>query len=170
MLKFNRGRCAPVGSVFEGLEGRVLLSAVVVPLSGTVAPMLLIGQARGGGGGDGPNVTNPTPSGYTPSQISSAYGFTGSGAGQTIAIVDAYNDTNIASDLKVFDAQFGLSNNDSKGNFVLTVHKMTSNVPNSSGWSLEIALDVEWAHAMAPGADILLVEAQSPSIGNLLAR
>ncbi|HKD37132.1 MAG TPA: S53 family peptidase, partial [Pirellulales bacterium] len=105
---------------------------------------------------------------YTPAQIRHAYGFdqtAWNGARQTIAIVDAYDDPTVLTDLQKFDRQFGLA--DPK----LTVAKMTSGgrgpVANS-GWSMEIALDVEWAHAIAPGANILLVEAVSASLNDLL--
>jgi subtilase family serine protease len=127
-------------------------------------------------------VTNPTPAGLTPAQVRSAYGFNlvnftgpggqtiqGNGAGQTIAIVDAYADPNIVNDLKVFDAAFGISNNDASGAFALTVHAMSNHVATNAGWDLEIALDVEWAHAIAPGAHIVLVEATSAGINALLS-
>jgi subtilase family serine protease len=106
---------------------------------------------------------------FTPAQIRHAYGFDqvmfgsvkGNGTGQTIAIVDAFDDPNIANDLKTFDAQFGLP-----------VANFTKATPQGrprtdAGWSLEISLDVEWAHAIAPGAKILLVEAKTSSFTNL---
>ncbi len=105
---------------------------------------------------------------YSPAQIRQAYGFNSlslTGAGQTIAIVDAYNAPTIAADLHKFDTQFGL--NDPK----LTVYKQTKNGVGpraDAGWAMEIALDVEWAHAIAPGANILLVEANSSSLYDLL--
>ncbi|HEV3415159.1 MAG TPA: S53 family peptidase [Pirellulales bacterium] len=106
---------------------------------------------------------------YSPAQIRHAYGFdqvSWNGAGQTIAIVDAYNDPTVAADLHRFDQQFGLP--DPK----LTVAQMTSGGRGpaaNSGWDMEIALDVEWAHAIAPGASILLVEANSASLYSLLS-
>lgn len=106
---------------------------------------------------------------YSPAQIRHAYGFdqvSWNGAGQTIAIVDAYDDPTVATDLHTFDHQFGLA--DPK----LTVAKMTSGGRGpayDSGWATEIALDVEWAHAVAPGANILLVEAVTSSLSDLLA-
>ena len=106
---------------------------------------------------------------YSPAQIRHAYGFdqvSWNGAGQTIAIVDAYDDPSVATDLHKFDQQFGLA--DPK----LTVAKMTSGGRGpayNSGWAIEMALDVEWAHAVAPGANILLVEAVSASLNDLLA-
>jgi subtilase family serine protease len=113
--------------------------------------------------------------GYTPAQIEKAYGidnitFSGStvaanGAGETIAIVDAYNDPTIANDLGVFDAQFGIAAANLK---VENEHGGSSLPSTDAGWAGEISLDVEWAHAIAPGAKILLVEATSDSLSNLL--
>jgi hypothetical protein len=119
---------------------------------------------------------NTTVTGFTPAQIRHAYEFDqvslgssggkADGSGQTIAIVDAFNDPNIAADLAVFDKQFGLPAAD------LTVVNQTGgkSLPaTDAGWAGEIALDVEWAHAIAPGAKILLVEATSDSIEDLTA-
>jgi hypothetical protein len=97
---------------------------------------------------------------YSPSQISAAYGFnkiSNQGSGQTIYIVDAYNDPNISKDLATFDTQWGLPAPS------FTVHKMSNHIRNSVSWGLEESLDVEWAHAMAPKANITLVEATSAS-------
>jgi hypothetical protein len=118
---------------------------------------------------------SPGPTGYTPAQIRHAYGFdqitlpggvAADGSGTTIAIVDAYDDPDIAGDLVQFDAQFGLPNP-----VLMKVNQAggLSYPPPDSGWASEIALDVEWAHAIAPGASILLVEAQDDSFANLLA-
>lgn len=105
----------------------------------------------------------------TPAQLSAAYGFALSpdtGAGQTIAIVDAYNDPNIQSDLATFSSQYNLP----QANLtVLNQNGQTTNLPQSDpSWSLEIALDVEWVHALAPAAKIVLVEANSASVGDLM--
>ena len=76
----------------------------------------------------------------------------GNGAGQTIALIEMYNDPNIQASLNAFDAAYGLP-------------KITLNVINqagtqtNSGWAQEESLDVEWAHAIAPGANIVVVEA-----------
>jgi hypothetical protein len=125
-----------------------------------------------------PLTVGSSPSGYTPVQILEAYNFystsgtnnisfngaLGNGAGQTIAIVDAYNDPNIASDLAAFDAEFHLAAPPSFS--VLNEKGQTTSLPAvdpSGGWEMEEALDVEWAHAIAPGASIVLVEANGPN-------
>ena len=88
------------------------------------------------------------------------------GHGQTIAIVDAYDDPNIASDLQTFDTQFGLPACTVANNCFT---KTTQGTPaTDSGWAMEISLDVQWAHSIAPGAKIVLVESPDNSLGNLL--
>ncbi|HET7379604.1 MAG TPA: S53 family peptidase [Gaiellales bacterium] len=117
--------------------------------------------------------TTLAPSGLSPAQVQSAYAFPTdqSGGGQTIAIVDAYNDPTIASDLSTFDSQYGLPTcTSANGCFKKVNQTGGSSYPrNNSGWALEISLDVEWAHAIAPGAHILLVEAKTNSFTNLMA-
>jgi subtilase family serine protease len=111
---------------------------------------------------------------FTPAMIRHAYGFdqisftahgttvAGDGSGQTIAIVDAYDDPKIASDLSTFDRTFGLPDP------VFTKATPQGTPAADHGWASEIALDVEWSHAIAPGAKILLVEAASSSVSDLL--
>jgi subtilase family serine protease len=119
------------------------------------------------------SVTSTSPSGYSPAEIRAAYGIdaitfakstiTGDGAGETIAIIDAYSDPNIASDLAAFDAEYGLSAPPS-----FTVDNLGATTTDA-GWALETALDVEWAHAIAPAANIVLVEASSASLQALFS-
>jgi subtilase family serine protease len=109
--------------------------------------------------------------GLTPGQVRHAYGFDrinfgsipGDGRGQTIALVTAYDDPTIAADLAAFSRQFGLPAAS------LTKVAMPGATAVSPLWALETALDVEWAHAMAPGARLLLVEAASGNLGDLIA-
>src|SRR5439155_25939585 len=106
--------------------------------------------------------------GYSPAQIRHAYGIdklTQDGAGQTIAIVDAYDAPNIQSDLNTFSTQFGLP---TSGFTFTKAYAQGSQPPADGGWAQEISLDVEWAHAIAPQANILLVEAANSSLTNLL--
>jgi subtilase family serine protease len=123
-----------------------------------------------------PDASASTVLGYTPAQLQAVYGFSSisfnsgktaaNGAGQTIAIVDAYNDPTIAADLKTFDSKFGLATANLK---VVNQTGGTSLPATDGGWAQEISLDVEWAHAIAPGANILLVETNSSSNSDLLA-
>jgi subtilase family serine protease len=115
-----------------------------------------------------------SPTGLSPGTIKSAYGFstsTGAGAGKTIAIVDAYDLPTAANDLNVFSQQFGLPLCNTTNPCFEKVNQTggTAYPRKDAGWGLEIALDIEWAHAIAPGAKILLVEASSNSFANLLA-
>src|SRR5207249_3405408 len=90
------------------------------------------------------------------------------GGGQTIAIIDVYDDPNIQSDLQVFDQTFGLPDPPSFTK-VNQSGSTTGRFPRTdSSWSGEIALDVEWAHAIAPAANILLVEANSTRLSDLV--
>jgi subtilase family serine protease len=131
---------------------------------------------------------------YTVSQIRAAYGVsdipnfgstTADGAGQTIALVDAFNDPSIVTDLDGFDEAMHLTTNSSPtlcqqygaARGVLSVYNqygknITAEIagkghtrkdvprpdPARSNWKLEETLDVEWAHAIAPGAHIDLIE------------
>ncbi|MCX6980618.1 MAG: S53 family peptidase [Verrucomicrobia bacterium] len=107
-----------------------------------------------------------SPGGYSVAQIRKAYGFdklSAIGAGQTIAIVDAYGSTTLQNDLNNFCIAMGIPST-TLGIYYPQGKPRTAD----SGWALETALDVQWAHAIAPGAKIVVVIAKSASISNLL--
>jgi subtilase family serine protease len=120
--------------------------------------------------------------GYSPSQIRSAYGFdlfNQSGVGQVVGIVDAFDDPTAASDLETFIMSFRIAQMYGlPGQTACTVAAgphpcfqkvfAQNNARTNDSWALEISLDVQWAHAIAPGADILLVESRDNRLGNLL--
>jgi subtilase family serine protease len=111
-----------------------------------------------------------TPAGYGPSDLQAAYSLTsysaGNGSGQTVAIVDAYDDPNAASDLGAYRSQYGLPPcTSSSGCF--TARKYTSQT--NTGWAEEESLDVDMVSAICPNCKILLVEAASPSTAALSA-
>jgi hypothetical protein len=120
---------------------------------------------------------------FTPAQIRHAYtvdqisfnGTAGDGTGQTIAIIDAYHTPSIISDAAAFSTRFSLPQFNISGGPTLTVLNQSggttppANVPSNSNWDLESSLDVQWAHAMAPGANIVLFESNSSSFGDLFA-
>ena len=112
--------------------------------------------------------------GFTPAQIKKAYGFPTSltgGAGTTIAIVDAMDAPNIEADLTTFSDAYGLPRCTSATGCFTKVNQRGSSAPlpaTDAGWAMEISLDVQWAHAIAPAAKILLVEADSASPADLL--
>jgi protocatechuate 3,4-dioxygenase beta subunit len=122
-------------------------------------------------------LQSSAPFGFFPNQVRHAYGvdlislgvsgIAGDGTGQTIAIVDAYDDPNIKSDLAAFDQAFGLP---APPSFKVVGQDGSSKLPGQdpnkgSGdtWEVEESLDVEWAHSIAPGASLILVEANDPS-------
>ena len=122
----------------------------------------------------GTPLTTTSPTGLAPATIQSVYSFPtslASGGGETIGIVDAYNDPNAESDLGVFSSTYGLPACTTANGCFTQVDQTggTSYPRTNAGWALEISLDVQWAHAIAPGARILLVEASSNSFANLLA-
>jgi subtilase family serine protease len=108
------------------------------------------------------------PHGLTPAQIKKAYNLPASGGSGTIAIIGAYNDATIEQDLAVFSKTFGLPECTTK-NGCFEKHMIDPKTSANSGWKLETSLDVEWAHAIAPNAKILLVSAKTPSGANLLS-
>jgi subtilase family serine protease len=126
-------------------------------------------------------ITNTIPSGYGPGDLQSAYGLPSatSGAGQVVAIVDAYNDPNALSDVNTYRAKFGTSplltcTNPSPASsgqpcFSKVNQKgQASSYPrNNGGWSQEISLDLDMVSAVCPNCSILLVEASSATFANL---
>ncbi len=136
--------------------------AVDAPFNYSVHPKLrrvtdvLLHNCAGTGSGDC----------LSPTTIKAGYNFeslpsTADGTGQKIVIVDAYGSPTIANDLKTFDKQFGLP--DPTLSIVYPGGKPSVNLNNATqlGWAEETSLDVEWAHAAAPGATIVLVIANN---------
>jgi PKD domain/Subtilase family len=121
---------------------------------------------------DGASESGPA-GGLTPAQLASAYGYepTSGGSGQTLAIVDAYDDPNIESDLATFDTEYGIAACTTANGCFTKVSQTgsTTSLPeaDTTGWSVEISLDVEMAHSACPKCKILLVEANGASFANL---
>jgi ribonuclease len=114
------------------------------------------------------------PTGLSPNVMRKAYGVdvtqfgtvAGDGTGQVIAIVDAYDLPSAATDLTAFSKQYGLP----EARLVKLGQTGGTTLPKTDakgGWGVETALDIEWAHAIAPNATILLVEANSASDADL---
>jgi subtilase family serine protease len=119
----------------------------------------------------GAGLTAPPISAFQPAQIRHAYGFdlvSNQGVGQTIALVDAYDDPNAESDLAVFSQQFKLPVASTSNGFFRKVYATGKKPAANANWSVEISLDAEWAHAIAPKATIILVEAASNNLSDLL--
>jgi subtilase family serine protease len=101
-----------------------------------------------------------SPGAFTPAQIKQAYGFptTAQGEGQVIAIIDAFDDPNIEADLGTFSTQFGLPACTTANGCFTKLFANGTQPTGDTGWGEEMSLDVEWAHAIAPQAKILLIE------------
>lgn len=124
--------------------------------------------------GDGTaTFTNPFCSGntlvcYTPRDVKTAYNYPSglTGAGQTIVIVDAYGSPTVQEDLAAFDARFGIPAPPGGLQVVCPAgcpNTTINNSPNATAsWAEETSLDVQWAHAMAPGATLVLAVAPNP--------
>lgn len=115
-------------------------------------------------------VIPPAPAGtYSPQQIRAAYSlnYGGDGAGTTIAIVVAGGSNTVRQDLNAFNTYYGLP----APPFFQIVNQTGGSVIPAPipAWQGEIALDVQWAHAVAPGAGILLVCANSATTADLFA-
>jgi subtilase family serine protease len=157
----------------EILEDRVVPSAdPTAGLVGYATPLVEVVNSSDTAPMGGPGQ----PGGFSPQQISQAYGFNqiyfnngtikGDGRGQTIAIVDPYSQPNIVHDLAVFDSTYGIA---APPNFTVVNQNGGTTLPTADRtWGMEESLDVEWAHAMAPGANILLVESDSNSWSDLM--
>ena len=175
---------APTAQLVE--SGNAQLGSASNPVSIVVDTLTLSGNAIAN------SVSLNAPAGtvaYTPAQIRAAYGINNlslDGTGQTIAIVDAYDDPSIYLALDAFDSQFGLTPTGptlyqqygpaSSFLTVLNQNGQSTSLPatdpsgaGTDNWEVEEALDVEWAHAIAPGAQIILVEANSQSLSDLMA-
>jgi len=111
------------------------------------------------------------PFGYTPDQVHHAYGFdqiANQGDGQVIGIVDGFDVPNLESDLAVFDSTFGLPECTVANGCLTIVFANGVRPTQNANWSLETSLDVQWAHAIAPNAKIVLVESKNGTLGSLL--
>ena len=160
----------------EVLESRQAFSASPLAIPGAAFEPAWLGSVTSTAlRGAALPMATPGPTGFTPAQIRHAYGldqisFGGTpadGRGTTIAIVTAYDSPNIAADLATFNATFGIPAPPSFQKVNQTGGK-TLPAFNAS-WSTETCLDVQWAHATAPGASILLVEARSNATADMLA-
>jgi hypothetical protein len=113
-------------------------------------------------------------SGLVPAQVTRAYGLDsiafsvngqairGDGTGQTIAIVDAYHNPYLISDLQTFNRAYNLPDP--------VLHQVNlAGDRTHDGWASEEVMDVQWAHAIAPGATIVVVEARSDGLQDMLA-
>jgi subtilase family serine protease len=109
---------------------------------------------------------------YGPPDLQSAYNIPSGGVGQTVALVDAFDDPQAESDLGVYRSTYGLSPCTTANGCFKKVNQagVQGKYPRrNSNWALEISLDVDMVSAICPNCHILLVEANSNSYANLYA-
>jgi subtilase family serine protease len=164
----------------EELETRTLMSTTLISSASggvTMHPLDILDPAITPG--QAPLTPAEMRAGYAVNRVQFSDGnggfIPGDGTGQTIAIVDALNDPTIVADIHTFDQVFGLPDPPS----FTVLNQNGTPIPNQTGtpttprnsphssWSLEESLDVEWAHVMAPKANIVLFEANTASNANL---
>jgi hypothetical protein len=187
----SRGRRAVPANELESLEPRQLLTASGVKATPIINLAAQPAQTTPTKHGKHQNKHSKhsknalpaglaAPPGYSPARLRHAYGIdnitfgggtiVGDGTGMTIAVIDAYHNPTIVSDLHNFDVAFKLPDPPS---FKMVAQDGSTNYPildpTANGvWTMEADLDVEWAHAMAPGANILLVECASDDLSDLI--
>ena len=144
-----------------GVRAHTCFEIYVGPRGGKGAP----------GGGNGPAGA------MTPQQIRQFYNLPSTGGSQIIAIVDAYHNPNALSDFNTFATYYGLptepaSNVMTSTNQIFQVLYADGSQPGldpTGDWEFEESIDVQWAHAMAPNAKIVLIETTDNSYVNLLS-
>ena len=118
------------------------------------------------------NSATPPSSAFAPNQILHAYGFdqiSNQGAKQVIGIVDAYDDPNAEADLGTFSKQYNLPACTTANGCFKKVFQTGRQPVANANWSVEISLDVQWVHAIAPQATIVLVETNSNALSDLIS-
>ena len=113
--------------------------------------------------------TGASPAGETPQSIRPVYNLPSSGGSNIIAIVDAYDYPTAENDLNVFSSVLGLPPCTTANGCFTKIYASGHQPRANCGWAQEASLDIEWAHAMAPNAKIVLVEAASNRFNDLFA-
>ena len=156
-----------------GLPPNVRAACPWPPAAGDLACLVLVrtDTPRRGAHPDG-----IVPTGYGPSDLRSAYKLTSAsasdGKGETVALVDAYNDPDAASDLATYRSHYGLPTCTTASGCFTKVNQQgqTKNYPvDDPGWAIEESLDIEMVSAICPLCHILLVEASSATGADLAA-
>jgi subtilase family serine protease len=154
------GKATPAGLFFEGQCFRGVETHTFTAGANT---------ATYTGNRYGADITNNVPPhlppcGYSPQEIQTAYNLTPlhqsglDGTGETVVITDAYGSSTIAQDAELFSEVYGLPRLTSSNFQIVRAKGVTGNPHGvARNWQFETTLDVEWVHAMAPGANIVLV-------------
>ncbi|HET8600475.1 MAG TPA: S53 family peptidase [Segeticoccus sp.] len=148
----------------------------MTPAIGVTPHYRLAGSAENAPAGTTFGCQTTQPAGcYGPDQIRAAYGVNTlaarglDGRGRTIVIVDAYSSPTIRQDLATFNELFGLPSADFRQVAPDGLTPFDQSDTNQVGWAGEITLDVEWSHAIAPKADLVLVLAKSNQDADILS-
>ena len=174
----------------------VAMAGGVAHAGPAASPLLKVGPQAILADAAGPNYSlftcqlvglSPTSTCYDPYQIRHAYNIDAlineglDGTGKTIVIIDAFQSPNIVQQLNFYNTFYSLPSlnglsgppNPSLGTFTQVapdgLTPFVQGDPNMTGWAAEISLDVQWAHAIAPGANIVLVLAKSDSDADVLS-
>jgi len=165
-FSFTPSKSEPYAVCGRATPGHAECLAILIP---SASSLPLSGSLRA----PAPTLTSPTFSGsgveggYAPADLRSAYNLLPSesaGSGQTVAIVDAYDDPNAESDLATYRSHYGLSACTAASGCFKKVNQSgeTKNYPSPEpGWSVEISLDLDMVSAACPNCHILLVEADN---------
>ena len=171
-FSFTPSTSEPYAACGRPTPGHSECLAILVPstpsasLSGSpqLAGPLGVGRPDSGGGVGG---------GYDPTDLRSAYNLpsASAGSGQTVAIVDAFDDPNAESDLGIYRSRYGLSACTTGNGCFKKVNETggTSLPEANAGWAVEISLDLDMVSAACSNCHILLVEANNNQNGNLFA-
>ncbi|HLK15168.1 MAG TPA: S53 family peptidase [Fimbriimonadaceae bacterium] len=170
---------AQAQTYFNG-DRNILVPNSSIPQVGRVHTHYLIyvgpsSSLPNGGVFKGPNLAFAGPAGFHPADIQAAYKMPANGGTNAIAIVDAFDEGTPLSDFNTFSQTFGLPTESSanptasSNQHLQVVYAQGSKPTYDAGWAGEEALDIEWAHAMAPNAKIYLVESADNSFANMFA-
>jgi subtilase family serine protease len=156
----------------SAMTHRQVHSCTTTPKKGHAACNAILRENVTPAGTIAPAATTPT--GYGPADLRSAYTLTqaaaSGGTGQTVGIVDAFNDPNAAADLATYRSNYGLpACTTASGCFrkVSQTGSTTALPATDAGWAQEESLDIDMASAICPNCKILLVEATSATTANL---
>jgi hypothetical protein len=166
-----------VGCSIERLEERVVLSGAAASVRHAIPIVHPILDPVPPAAGKPASSPVPPAAATTPAQMRHFYGvdninfggIAGDGRGQTIAIVDAFDDPSALADLHNFDLYYGLPDPPSfqKMDEFGGTNYPSTDVAGPGSWEIEESLDVQWAHVIAPAANIVLIEADSASLNDL---
>jgi hypothetical protein len=171
-FSFTRSTTEPYAACGRPTAGHSECLAILVPsaspLTGSASPQLV-----GPLGANRPTAGSGVGGGYDPADLRSAYNLptSSAGTGQTVAIVDAFDDPKAESDLGVYRSRYGLSAcTTANGCFRKVNQTGGSTLPAANaGWAVEISLDLDMVSAACPNCHLLLVEASSNANSNLFA-